>query len=157
VPGAGSGPVVHNHSRQIVETAARIREPRPGQILQQVAGHVQAIERKLDENVQFGARVRCPAETFDVQAEHVGQPTDPELLGGGLLGLAHVAEESLRVGEFFHFDKLLETVVDVADGRGFAVLRLPNWAYTKKKNYGKWMSGNGIGSATKSCKIRYRF
>ena len=109
--------MVHNHSRQVVETAARIREPRPGQVLQQVAGHVQPVQGKLDENVQLGAGVGRPPEPLDVQAEHVGQPADPELLGRRLLGLADIAEEALRVGQLLHFDKLLETIVDVADRR----------------------------------------
>ena len=117
VPRSGPRPMVHNHSRQVVETAARIREPRPGQVLQQVAGHVQPVQGKLDENVQLGAGVGRPPEPLDVQAEHVGQPADPELLGRRLLGLADIAEEALRVGQLLHFDKLLETIVDVADRR----------------------------------------
>jgi len=125
VAGAGSRPVVHDHSRQVVETAPRVREPRPRQVLEQVAGHVQPVQRELDEYVQLGAGVGRPAEPLHVQAEHVGQPADPELFGGRLFGFADVAEESLRVGEFFHLDEFLEAIVDVADGWCFAILGLP--------------------------------
>ena len=118
--------MVHNHSRQIIETAPRVGEPCARQILQQVAGHVQSVQRKLDENVQFGPRVGCPTEPFDVEAEHVGQPADPELFGGGLLGLADVAEEPLRVRQLLHLHKLLQAVVDMADGRRLALFGFPH-------------------------------
>ena len=51
-----------------------------------------------------------------METENPGQLPDPELLGAGLLGLAGVAEEPLRVSQLLSLHELLEAVVDVAIG-----------------------------------------
>ena len=122
MPGASPGAVVDNDGGQVVEAGPAARQPSPREVLEQVARHVESVERELYVIVQLGAGVGGPPESFDVQAQHVGQPADQELFGGGLLGLAGVAEEALRVGQLLRLDKLVEAVVDVAG----LVLPLPH-------------------------------
>ena len=116
VAAAGPRPVVDDHSRQVVQTAARVRVPRTRQLLQQVVGHVQPGQGELDRRVELGPGVGRPAEPFDVETENVGQAPDPELFGRRLFRLAAVAEEPFRVGELLGFDKLFQTIVDLASG-----------------------------------------
>jgi len=118
--------VVNDHGRQVVQAAPRIGVPGPGQLLEKVVGHVQAVQREVDEVVEFGPGVGRPAKSFDVKTEYVGKPPDPELLCRRLLGLTGVAEKSLRICQFLRFHELSQAVVNVTVGRFLSVLVLLN-------------------------------
>ena len=122
------GAVMNYDGGEVVEAGPAARQPRPRQVLEQVARHVQPVQRELYVVVQLGAGVGRPPEPLHVKAEYVGQPTDQKLFRRRLLGLAGIAEKTLRVGEFFGFYKLLETVVDVAGLGTLTVLALTNRA-----------------------------
>ena len=51
-------------------------------------------------------------EAFYVEAKNSWKAPDAELLGAGLLGLAAVAVEPLRVSQLLSLDKFLQTNVN---------------------------------------------
>jgi len=59
-------PVVHNHSRQVVQAAAWIRESGAREVIKEVARHIEAIQRKLYVGVNLGSSVGCPSEPFNM-------------------------------------------------------------------------------------------
>lgn len=48
VPRARPGPVVHDHRGKVVQARPGVGEPGPGQVLQQVARHIQPVDGELD-------------------------------------------------------------------------------------------------------------
>ena len=78
------------------------------------SGHSATIWRKC---IPYGALTKYSSspESFDVKTEDCWQSPDTELLGAGLLGLATLAVEPLTVSQLLHLNKLLQTVVDIAN------------------------------------------
>ncbi len=101
---------MHYDCRQVVEAGSRVGAPGLVQVVQQVRRHVQSLQRELHVGVDLGAGEDCPPEPLDVQAEDVGEPPDPKLLGGGLLPSAPVAEEALRLPKLLHVGELGQAV-----------------------------------------------
>ena len=112
-----------NDRRQIVETRVGVGISRAGEVPQQILGHVQAVQRELDERVHLGPRALIPSESLDVETEYGGESSDAELFGARLLRLAALAVNPLTIVQLFGFDKFFQAIVDIADGRG--VLPVP--------------------------------
>ena len=58
--------MVDNDGGQVVEAAPGVGEAGAGEVVEQVAGHVEAVERKLDEGVDFSPGIRGPSKPFNV-------------------------------------------------------------------------------------------
>ena len=62
--------MVHNDSRQVVQTTVGVGVAGARQVPQQILRHVQTIERKLNEGVHLGAGTVRPSGENIVMVEH---------------------------------------------------------------------------------------
>ncbi len=101
---------MHDDCRQIVETAGCVGTSGLVQVAQEEVGHVEVAQGEVHLRVQLRPGPRRPAEALQVQAQHVRQAADPELLGRRLLATAPRTEEPLRVRQLLHVRELLQAI-----------------------------------------------
>ena len=102
--------MVNDDRGEVVLARGRVRASRLVQVGEQVLAHVEALQGELDVGVDLGAGVGRPAEPLHVEAEHVREAADPELLGRGLLRAAAVAVEAVGVRELLHVREFFQAV-----------------------------------------------
>lgn len=80
-----------DHRRQIVHVRGGRRASRFRSIVEHKLRHVHRGDGERDAQIDFRAKKVVPAKAFDVQAQNVGQPPDPEAFRRLLLALAAAA------------------------------------------------------------------
>lgn len=99
--------MMYNNSGQIIDVVVivYIWVPGIGRIVQHILWHIQRFNREIDAQIDFCTEKIIPTETFDVQAQHIWQATDPKPFGRLLFAFTRTAIVQLGFGQLFNLSK----------------------------------------------------